>query len=305
MHNGTGAGGRALRLIEPLTRPGSLRSRRSRVRQVSQAAIAHAAVVTAAAVCCAALAVFLLLPLVALLSTAPPHAVIAALRDGETLTALGLSLRASALALTLTIVIGTPAAYFIATRRFPGRRAVLTAVELPIVLPPAVAGLALLSAFGPEGLAGGALSAVGIRLPFTFGAVVVASMFVASPLYIRNAIASFEQVDRRLIDAARNLGASELRAFLRVAAPIAMPGLTASAAIATARALGEFGATLMFAGSLRGSTQTAAIAIYERFASDTTAAFALSIALLALAAGLLAAAKLHSASAGLASISRR
>ncbi|WDT93738.1 molybdate ABC transporter permease subunit [Thermoleophilum album] len=240
---------------------------------------------------------FLLVPLVALLGTVPPRAVIAALREGETVAALWLSLRASGLALALTIAVGTLAAYVIATHRFPGRRAVLTAVELPIVLPPAVAGLALLAAFGPKGLFGGALRALGIELPFTFGAVVVASAFVAGPLYVRNAIASFEQVDHRLIEAARSLGASELRAFLRVATPIAMPGLVASGAIAAARALGEFGATLMFAGSLRGSTQTAALAIYELFASDTESALALSVALLALAAALLAAAKFHTARA--------
>src|SRR5262249_40992161 len=159
-----------------------------------------------------------------------------------------------------------PAAYLIASHRsFPGRKAVLTLVELPLVLPPAVAGIGLLAAFGRFGLLGSSLRFFGIELPFTQTAVVLAIVFVASPFYVRGAIAAFESVDRTLLDASRTLGASQARTFRRIALPLAAGGLGAGAALAFARGIGEFGATIMFAGSLQGLTQTLPLAIYAEF----------------------------------------
>ena len=167
--------------------------------------------------------------------------------------ALRLSLITSGIALALILVVGTPAAYLLATRSFRGRSLAITAIELPLVLPPAVAGIGLLAAFGPEGLLGGAIEDAGARLVFETAGVVVALTFVASPFYLRQAQAAFEAVDPTWIQASRTLGSGEARTFARVAIPAAMPGLAAGTALAWGRALGEFGATLVFAGSFQGS----------------------------------------------------
>ena len=147
---------------------------------------------------------------------------------------------------------GTPTAYFLASRRFRGRPLLVTLVELPIVLPPAVAGIGLIVAFGRFGLLGSTFDALGINVSFNQAAVVLAISFVAGPFYVRQAIASFEAVDRNLIAASRTLGAGPLRTFFRVTLPLARGGLVAGEAICLARGLGEFGATIMFAGSLQG-----------------------------------------------------
>ena len=175
----------------------------------------------------------------------------------------------------------------------------MTLIELPLVLPPAVAGIALLAAVGPSGILGGTLDAAGIELSLTTAGVVVALTFVASPFYVRQAIAAFAAVDPTLRDASRTLGASEARGFVRVMIPVAMPGLAAGAALAMGRALGEFGATLMFAGSFQGVTQTVPLAIYDRFATDFDAALALSAVLVAVAAAILLSAKLVAGSEAL------
>ena len=153
------------------------------------------------------------------------------------LDALWLSLRTTATALAVIVVVGTPAAYMLATRSFRGKALLVTLVELPLVLPPAVAGIALLAAVGPKGILGGAIDAAGIELSLTTAGVVVALTFVASPFYVRQAIAAFAAVDRTLLDASRTLGASEARGFARVMIPAAMPGLAAGAALALGRAL--------------------------------------------------------------------
>jgi molybdate transport system permease protein len=150
-----------------------------------------------------------------------------------------------------------------------------------------VAGICLLAALGPKGLLGSALEGAGIQLVLTTAGVVVALTFVAAPYYLRQAQAAFEAVDRTLLDASRTLGSGEARTFARVGVPVAAPGLLTGLALAWGRALGEFGATLMFAGSFRGITQTVPLAIYERFASDFTSALALSAVLVAVSAGLL------------------
>jgi molybdate transport system permease protein len=235
---------------------------------------------------------FLTLPIVALFVEQPPGELLDALGEEGALDALWLSLRTTTAAMVLIVGIGTPAAYFLATRRFRGRSALITLIELPLVLPPAVAGIALLAAVGPAGLLGGWVEDAGLQLTLATAGVVVALTFVAAPFHIRQAIAAFESLDPALLDASRTLGAAPVRTFLRVAIPAALPGLVAGMALALGRALGEFGATLMFAGSFRGITQTVPLAIYDRFSTDFTSALALSAVLVAISAALLLAVKL-------------
>jgi molybdate transport system permease protein len=236
---------------------------------------------------------FLLLPIVAIFLDVPPGDLLASLDDPSAIDALRLSLETSAMALGLILLVGTPAAWLLATRRFAARSLAITIVELPLVVPPAVAGIALLAALGPQGLLGPALQDAGIVLVFETAGVVVALTFVASPFYIRQAIAAFEAVDPSLLDASRTLGASEARTLVRVAIPAARSALVAGAALAWGRALGEFGATLMFAGSFRGITQTAPLAIYERFGTDFAGALALSAVLVVVSAVILLVTKLE------------
>jgi molybdate transport system permease protein len=245
-----------------------------------------------AVACGAALAVavaFLALPVVAVFADAPPRELLSSLGDDAALDALRLSFECSAIALAIIVVIGTPAAWLLATRRFPGREVLITIVELPLVMPPAVAGIGLLAALGPNGILGGITDR---HLVLQTAGVVVALTFVSAPFYLRLAQAGFATVDPSLLEASRTLGAGEARTFARVAIPSARAALGAGAALAWGRALGEFGATLMFAGSFRGVTQTAPLAIYERFSTDLTAALALSAVLIAISAGLLLAVKL-------------
>jgi molybdate transport system permease protein len=231
---------------------------------------------------------FLTLPVVAIFADAGPGELLEALGDDDALDALRLSLETSAIAVALVVALGTPAAYLLATREFRGKALVTTLVELPLVLPPAVAGIGLLAALGPEGIAGGPAPSLVLE---TAG-VVVALAFVATPFYVRQAQAAFEAVDPSLLEASRTLGYGEAATLARVAIPVARPGLVAGVALALGRALGEFGATLMFAGSVRGVTQTAPLAIYERFGTDFTAALALSAVLVAVSLALLLTVKL-------------
>ena len=243
----------------------------------------------------AALAVallFLILPVIAIFVDAGPGELLDSLGSPEAREALWLSLRTTLAALVIIVVVGTPAAYLLATRDFRGKAAVTTAIELPLVLPPAVAGIGLLAAFGPEGIFGGWLADAGIELVLQTAGVIVALTFVAAPFYLRQAQAAFAAVDPNLLDAARTLGASEARAFVRVALPGAGSGISTGMALAWGRALGEFGATLMFAGSFPGITRTAPLAIFAEFATDFTAALALSAVLVAVSAALLLTVKL-------------
>ena len=244
------------------------------------------------AVALAAALTFLTLPIVAIFAQQPPDDLLAALGEEGALDALWLSLRATAAALALILAVGTPAAYLLATRRFRGRAVLITLIELPLVLPPAVAGIALLAAVGPSTPLGRAAQDAGVQLSLATAGVVVALTFVAAPFYLRQAIAAFEAVDPTLLDASRTLGASAARTFWRIAIPTALPGLVAGTALALGRALGEFGATLMFAGSFQGITQTVPLAIYDRFATDFTDALALSAVLVAVSAAILLAVKL-------------
>ena len=231
---------------------------------------------------------FLAIPVAAIFTEATPGELARALDDPAALDALWLSLRCTLAAVAIIVVVGTPAAWLLATRRFRGRSVVVTLVELPLVLPPAVAGIALLATFNRDGLLGGALADA---LVLQTAGVIAALVFVAAPFYLRLAQAAFEALDPLLLDASRTLGAGEARTFARVALPVAAPGLAAGVALAWGRALGEFGATLMFAGSFRGVTQTAPLAIYERFATDFTGALALSAVLVGVSAALLLAVK--------------
>lgn len=243
-------------------------------------------------VCLAVALTFLTLPVVAIFVDSSPGELLSSLGEEGALDALWLSLKCTAASIAIILLVGTPAAYLLATRAFRGRALVVTLIELPLVLPPAVAGIALLAAVGPEGILGGAIEAAGIQLSFATAGVVVALTFVSSPFYVRQAMAAFAAVDRSLLDASRTLGASEARGFLRVMIPVAIPGLAAGTALALGRALGEFGATLMFAGSFQGITQTVPLAIYDRFSTDFEAALALSAVLVAVSAAILLAVKL-------------
>ena len=275
------------------------RADRRRLRRRAQRGRLRPGAVTRAAwfpvllgVCLAVALTFLTLPVVAIFVDTSPGELISSLGEEGALDALWLSLKCTAAAIAIILLVGTPAAYLLATRSFRGRALVVTLIELPLVLPPAVAGIALLAAVGPEGILGGAIEAAGIQLSFATAGVVVALTFVSSPFYVRQAMAAFAAVDRSLLDASRTLGASEARGFLRVMIPVAIPGLAAGTALALGRALGEFGATLMFAGSFQGITQTVPLAIYDRFSTDFEAALALSAVLVAVSAAILLAVKL-------------
>lgn len=235
------------------------------------------------ALCLGAVLTFLAVPVVALLVEAPLTEVPGLLGEPAVRDAAGVTLRTNAVANVLIVALGTPAAYLLATRTFRGRSLVVTLVELPLVLPPAVAGIALLTAFGTAGLLGDA----GLVLPFTEWAVVLAVTFVAAPFYLRQAIAAFEAVDPALLDAARTLGAGPGRAFARVALPLAAGGLVAGWVLAFARGVGEFGATLIFAGSVRGETQTLTLAVYDALEADFDVALAIGVLLVALSATVL------------------
>jgi len=241
-----------------------------------------AAVAFAAA---AAAFLFLFLPVAAIFLRVPPGRLLHQLSSPVVTDALLVSAKTSAIAQALILALGTPLAYLLASRRFRGHGLVVTLVELPLVLPPAVAGLGLLALFGRAGL-------LGTSIPFTQTAVVLAVAFVASPLYIRQAIAAFEAVDPDVVSASRTLGAGPTRTFFRVVLPLARGGLAAGEALAFARGLGEFGATIMFAGSLQGVTQTLPLAIYQEFAVDFDTAIAMGALLVVISALLLLVLKL-------------
>jgi molybdate transport system permease protein len=197
--------------------------------------------------------------------------------------ALSLSMRTTAATMVILVVVGTPAAYVLARGSFRGSRVLNTLVELPIVLPPSAAGIALLLAFGRFGLLGEYLNAFGITLSFTTVAVVMAEVFVAAPFYLRQAATGFAGVDRTIEEAALVDGADRTAVFLKVTVPLAFPALVAGVVTAWARALGEFGATIIFAGNFRGITQTIPLAIYSEFQSNIDVAVALSVLVLGFA----------------------
>lgn len=227
------------------------------------------------------LVVFLILPLAGLLLRAANlDAMVRALGRPVVLDALRLSLLTTLAVLVLSVVLGSPLALLLARSRGPLATAVDTLVDLPIVLPPAVAGIALLLTLGRRGVLGGVLSVFGVEIPFTTGAVVLAELFVAAPFYVRAARSGFLAVPAEVEDAARVDGASPWQVFRAVSVPLAAPSLLGGAVLCWARALGEFGATIMFAGSFQGRTQTMPLAIYAALESDLDAAVATSVLLL-------------------------
>ncbi len=231
----------------------------------------------------AVLVLFLALPLVALIWRGIEAGRGISGETFETLRqALTLSFLTSAASLLVVVAFGTPLAYLLARKAFAGRRLIETLVDLPIVLPPAVAGIALLVAFGRRGIVGEFLTELGITIGFTTTAVILAQIFVAVPFFVRAARSGFVRVDRDLEVAAASLGASPGVIFWRITFPLARPGLLAGAVLAWARAMGEFGATIMFAGNYPGVSQTMPLAIYGRFgAGDLGSALLLSLVLLA------------------------
>ncbi len=246
-------------------------------------ALAQAGVALAAAT----LLVLLGLPLVALILRVPAADLARRLMDPLVLDALRLSLISSVAATLAVVTLGLPVAYLLATRSFPGKRAVEVLIDLPLVLPPTVAGVALLMAFGRAGLAGGALGWLGISLPFTTLGVIVAQTFVAAPFFVGAARAGLADVDRRYLDIAATLRSAPGRTFFRIMLPLALPSLLSGAAMSWARALGEFGATITFAGNLPGVTQTMPLAVYLALQSDLEAAIALAVLLLGVSVAVL------------------
>lgn len=237
---------------------------------------------------------FLALPVVALAARALTDGSLSrAFATPAVLDALTLSLVTTAISLAVTIAAGLPLAVVLARRTFPGKWLVEALVDLPIVLPPSVAGLALLLAFGRRGLLGGPLEVLGLSIPFTTLAVVIAQVFVSAPFFVRSARAGIAGVDRDLEDAARVDGASEVHLFRRVTVPLAGAALGAGLVMSWARSLGEFGATIMFAGSIGGRTQTLPLVVYGEFgAGDLDAAIAAAVILIVAALGVLVAVRL-------------
>ena len=225
---------------------------------------------------------FIVLPVVALLIRAfQQESILSTLSSDMALTALRLSLVTSTITMLLLLLVGTPFAYLLARSTSPVLRLVDAMIELPIVLPPVVAGVAMLMAFGRQGIIGPALESIGVTLPFTTIAVVFAQLFVASPFYIRAARLGFQSVARDYEDVSQTLGVSPWWTFWRLTVPLAMPSLATGIALAWARALAEFGATLMFAGNLTGKTQTMPLAIMTAMETSLDAALALSVLLVA------------------------
>ncbi|MDX6682837.1 MAG: molybdate transport system permease protein [Solirubrobacteraceae bacterium] len=239
------------------------------------------------ALCVGTTLAFLAVPIVALFAEVPLGDVPRLLGTPVVQDALRVTARTNIVANLLILGFGTPTAYFLATRRFRGRALVVTLVELPLVLPPAVAGIGLLAAFGVGGLIGPDLADAGIVLPFSEWAVVLAVTFVASPFYVRQAITAFEGVDRTFVEAARTLGAGPARTFWRIFMPLAASGLVAGWVLGFARGVGEFGATIVFAGNVSGRTQTLTLAVYEQLDSNFDVALAIGILLVVLSAGVL------------------
>lgn len=223
---------------------------------------------------------FLLLPLASVFVSMGPGELLAKLTSETAYRALSLSLRTTLVALLLILALGTPLAYWMARTPFRGKRALEVAVQMPIVAPPAVAGVGLFLVFGDAGLLGGAVSWLGVDVSFTAVAVVMAQALIAGPFYVVTARQAFESVGEELPAVSRTLGAKPWRTFWHVVVPLAGPGMLAGAALSAARALGEFGATIVFAGNLPGITQTLPLAIYTAMQSDFEVAVAMSALLL-------------------------
>jgi molybdate transport system permease protein len=229
------------------------------------------------------LAGFIALPILSLVIWTVSNSAWQEMTSPAAVDALLLSARTTAISMTIILLVGTPAAYVLARYDFPGKRIVNTLVDLPAVLPPSAAGIALLLAFGRVGLIGEQLTAFGITISFTTAAVVLAELFVATHFYVRQATVGFGQIERAIEEAALVDGGGPITVFLKVTIPLAFPALVAGAVTAWARALGEFGGTIIFAGNVQGVTQTIPLAIFSELERDFDAAVALSVLVLGFA----------------------
>ncbi len=219
------------------------------------------------------------LPILALILRAANKSFLANASSPAALSALRLSLMTSVISVAAAVAFGTPLAYMLARWKFRFKNGLELLIDIPVILPPSAAGLALLIAFGREGLIGGVLGRINITLPFTTAAVVIAQMFVAAPLYVRAARIGFAEIDVQLEEAAHVEGANQWQLFHEVMFPLAGRALISGAVLAWTRALGEFGATILFAGNLEGVTQTMPLAIYLGFERSLGVAIALSVML--------------------------
>ncbi len=233
------------------------------------------------------LATLLVVPFIALLIDGGPLAILRGFQCSLTLPALWLSLETTVISLVFVVLGGTPLAWWLAGSKWRSAKWLETLLQLPVVIPPAVGGIALLLAFGRRGIFGPWLERVGFAPTFNTIAVVMAQIFVSAPFYLHAATLAFGRLDQDLLAVGRSLGASPPRLFFRVALPLAQPALIGGAAMSWARALGEFGATLMFAGNMTGKTQTLPLAIYTALEIDLRTAQALSLLLVVFAFGLL------------------
>jgi molybdate transport system permease protein len=229
------------------------------------------------------LAGFISLPIISLIVWTVDENAWRAMASAQAREALLLSIKTTSISMSVIILLGTPAAYVLARVRFPGKRALDSLIDIPAVLPPSAAGIALLLAFGRFGLVGRYLDVLGITVSFTTAAVVIAEVFVAAHFYVRQASVGFAQVRREVEEAAMVDGAGRFSVFTRVTVPLALPALLAGAVMAWARALGEFGGTIIFAGSFPGVTQTIPLAIFAARESNFDAAVALSVLVLGFA----------------------
>ena len=246
--------------------------------------------------------VLLLLPLIALLSASRPDTLVQGVRHPLFWQALGLSLSTATVSVCLVVLLGTPLSLWMARKETRVSRAVQQLVLIPIVLPPAVVGLALLHAFAPSGVLGASLGALGIQIPFTPMAVVLAQTTIAAPFYVHAATLGFRRIDPQFVIVGETLGLSKRQTFRRIVMPLALPSLISGAALTWARAMGEFGATLLFAGNLPGTTQTMPLAIYMALESDVRVSIALAVVLAAVCVMVLAVAQLLVPHGGLSSI---
>jgi molybdate transport system permease protein len=235
---------------------------------------------------------YLFLPIVALFFRTTPDLFISSLADPEVIAALTLSLITSVISLVVVVVIGTPFAYVHCRHQYPGKMIVDTLIDLPLVLPPAVAGVALLVLYGRAGLIGKYASLLGVPIAFTTLAVIMAQIFVASPFYLRQAKSIFDQLDPAYEQTARTLGATPARVFLRVVVPMTAGGLVSGAVMTFGRALGEFGATIMFAGNLPGVTQTMPLAVYVNMSGNFNIGLTISILLVIISFAIMIAVRL-------------
>ncbi len=260
----------------------SLNLDRSRIR-VNRATIGKMLVVVASG----AMLLYLTLPLAIVIVRAIDAGLVEQLSQPTVTQAIRLSIATTAISVLLMTVLGTPLAYWLARGHVRGRAAIETVLDLPIVLPPAVAGIALLMTFGRRGVLGPALAQLGINLPFTTMAVVMAQVFVAAPFYIRSAQTGFASIPREIEEGASDLGADAWGVFRHVTFPLAGPALLSGVILSGARALGEFGATILFAGNFIGRTQTMPLAIYQTMETNLGEALMLAAVLIFISFGFL------------------